>query len=322
MPILNEDLLGKIDEAKGKIDERKLDLFVDSLFQNLVEESIVNASIQDADNASRKDEVVKNFRKAWKWGWEHYHGQFALDLLTDIAGRVEPGQKALGREYADYRQTSASLKGWDYSPPADGARIQEHLDRLLSTLKTESLHPVEEAIFLYFHLTRIQSFDNGNKRTASIVMNLTLFYNGFPPAFINPREKNVYSALLKPALTEFMELGAEGDVLKGFTSPGYRMRGFYELFGNKVLAHLQSAEDHLKYLPRYTVEFQTSDPGTMYTAKSKLRGWFDARKAPHLQTLKAHERTLEVVGQIPYEVIDSLLSPIRRLKYSITTRTN
>jgi len=301
MSIVDEYLLKEIDEAKERIDESRLDTFVNAMCHNNIRQANLQAPIQDGDNASRRDEVIANFNRAWEYGVNNYNG-FGLILLSEIVGKVEPALKSPMKDYAEFRQNKASLKGLDYLPPIDEQRIRAHLEKMLVALKTEDFHPVEEAVFLNFHLTRIQPFANGNKRTASIITNLTLNHNSFPVIYVRPEEKVIYTSLLDAATRSFGE--QQNDA---YLNPNYQQRGFLEFMGNKVLRQLQCAEDELAQLCRYHIDMDIKSPGVAYAVKQRVDSWFRRRDKPYQLTLSPKAGTLDVVGAIPYEVLDEIV---------------
>lgn len=324
MGILNKEFLKFVDEAKSRLDDRKLDLLVQQMFSNLNQESIIYSSIQDADNAQRKEEVVHNFREAWELGKKIYTGEFTMVLLTEIAGRVEPCLREPRQDYASLRIGATSLPGISYYPPSDNARIRQDLERMFKVLEQEDLHPVEEAVFLYFHLVRIQPFDNGNKRTASAVMNLTLAHNGLPTIYVTPHERSTYATLLKAAIDGFRGQRAiiETDLENGvgsYTHPDYQQEGFYAYLGKKVLDGLVMAEDKLKRLNKYDVSVSAKSPGALYTVKRRISSWFNRREAVYQVQLDKKRGNLKVVGNISYEVLDTIIRKGNGIKYSIST---
>lgn len=317
MHVLDPDLLKRIDSAKEELDQSKLEIFVQSLVDNVVKETLELAPIQDADNEGRKDEVIANYRAAWEYAITEDR-EFNLLFLTEVGGRVEPAFREMLRTFAKYRQQIVQLRGIDYCPPVDEARVREHLERVLKVLKNEDLHPVEEGMYLNFHLTRIQPFENGNKRTASVVMNTLLYQNGFPTVFVRPTERRTYATLLKNALQGFKEVEAsQSDT--AYRNLDFQQQGYMDFLGNKVLTALLAAQDQLKCVPHFTIHFSTSNPGTMYTAKKKIGAWFRAHGLISQEQLRPKERRMEVMGKIPYETLHSLLGPIRNLEYKIVS---
>jgi len=320
--IVDESLLGKIDEARETLDEERIEQFIGSMFNNLREECIIQAAIQDGDNERRRKEVISNFKRAWIYGLSKYEGEFNLDLLTGIAGRIEPSLRKRGFRDAEIRTTSARMVGMDYSPPIDEERIRGDLEKILKTVKEEDLHPVEEAVFLYFHLVRTQAFENGNKRTSTALMNLILNYYDLPTICIAPEEKTTYTSLLRSAIDGFREQGATEEEMKQYSEPDFRQRGIYEFLAKKVLDRLVLAKDVLKGLPYYSVNIVgNKHPGKIYGVKRMVSSWFDRQQKVHQVRLNKKEQTLEIIGEIPQKVLDKVLSNTG-LKYELKINDN
>jgi Fic family protein len=324
MALLEESLILDIEDARERIDEQRLENFVDQMLACNKKDAILHASIQDKDNEARKEEVIDNFGKAWEFGKQQYAGEFTLLLLTDLAARVEPELKN-AQGYADLRKGSTTVKnvgscpGSAHVPPADEQRIRTSLDRMMSALNEMPMHPVEAAAYLYFHLVRIQPFDNSNKRTANLVMNLTLLYHGFPAISVLPRERFVFSSLLQGAITEFKSQGGNGNVDVPYRFPGEQQKAFFDYFAHKVLANLNAAEDKLKQVCRYEVDISCKNPGVLYAVKQKVSSWFVGCNRMSSVRLDARERKLYVTGDIKYEELSGLLNPFQKMKYKIST---
>jgi hypothetical protein len=318
MMILEEELLEKIKKAKKALCEERLCVFIKQMFRNHIDKAIVNASIQDADNRERRDEVIENFRNAWSYGEREYNGDFDLIFLSEVAGRVEPNLRSMGQSYARLRSQSATLKGISYRPPADEARVSAHLGRVIGSLEERRFHPVEEAIFLYFHLARIQPFENGNKRTASIIQNLTLNRNKFPAVSISPHERHTYLSLLGAACNGFQQAGSVGADLEPYLEPDFQQRGLYDFLANKVLDNLLTAHDHLKKFPRYKVKVSARDPHDLFSAKGKVESWFRFQNTPHVIRVSRRDHELTVIGPISYTSLDKALSRGNGLNYEIS----
>tara|TARA_Y100000310_G_scaffold343387_1_gene450778 strand:- start:3218 stop:4180 length:963 start_codon:yes stop_codon:yes gene_type:complete len=319
MTILSPTLLEKIEDAKSNLDERKLDNFVDDMFNNLVKEAIIFAPLQDEDNALRKDEVIKTFGIAWRYGIKEYHGDLDLLILGEIAGRLEPSQQIGKNKYAELRKGMTAIPGIGYVPPVDSARIQRDLDRLFSVIEGECLHPVEEAVLLYTHLVRIQPFEHANKRTANIVMNLILNHHAFPVIHIQPEEAVTYSALLVSFLHGFKEGGSDGNYSQPYLNPNFQQRGFYDFLGKKVLNELLIAHDYLNGLNCYEIKCQSKEVGCVYNASSKIKGWFKKQKLPHHVTFDRRKHIMTVVGDINYDTLSCILEKSSHIKYDIRT---
>lgn len=61
------------------------------------------------------------------------------------------------------------------------------------------MHPIEFASLAHFQLTWIHPFQDGNGRTARMLMNLILTSNGYPPALIKVEDRTQYYYVLRLA---------------------------------------------------------------------------------------------------------------------------
>jgi hypothetical protein len=319
MHILDEKLLNEIELYKSRIDRKKLDDFVREVFKCIAKETVLNVPIQDKDNAQRQDEVVRNFQIAWDYSTRNFAEPVEFDYLSDVAGRVEPSLCLAGRQYADFRNGLATCYS-AYLPPVDETRVREHLDRTLKVLSQSDWHPVEKAVFLNFHLARIQPFQNGNKRVANIVMNSMLKVNDFFPIFIKPEQKPRFDGYIEGALLDFKESGAKSeDALQPYSFPGFGQRQFYDFLARTELSELKCAEDKMAHLLQYDVHFSDADPGQLYSAKHKLQSWLKAHQMLSQVRLDVHGRNMSVTGDIPQRSIESVLNSVPRIgKYELS----
>ncbi|MBP2660399.1 MAG: ibpA, partial [Firmicutes bacterium] len=67
--------------------------------------------------------------------------------------------------------------------------------------KGEKLHPVEYAAFLHKDFIFIHPFEDGNGRTARLIMNHALLSRGYPPVIIPVAFKHEYNQALENSRT-------------------------------------------------------------------------------------------------------------------------
>ena len=307
--ILDKALLDKIDYLSQRLDERKLDILVGLAMDNLVQEAAMYAPIQDVDNELRKDEVTKAYAEAWDFARSSYHGQFNFLFLGEVAGRVSPDLTKDNQKYLEWRKGSVNLRGISYKPPIDESRIINQLERLEQVIKDQPLHHAEEALLLNFHLTRIQPFDNGNKRTSSIMMNLMLRYNNLPPIYITPSERFTYISLLQSALEGFQERSCQvTDPLEAFYIPDYQQRGYYDYLGQKIINNLVLAEDKLKQYPLFEIDLTAKEVGVYFKVKKEIDGHLRHNGKPHQVRLFRNEKNrIQIVGEVSLQSLEQIL---------------
>lgn len=323
MVILNQRLLYEIENLKEKIDKRKLKTLVDKVFRDRSDETILNASIQDGDNAQRKDEVMVNFRLAWDYAMTLDCSEFNVRMLENVAGRVEPCLKQPGREYAGIRKGEGTiLSGINYMPPVDEFRIRTHLERMADALKIRDFHPVEEAIFLYLNLARLQPFSNGNKRTANIIMNTLLLKEGFAPISVPASQSGVFDGYFEGAVHGFRVDGSDSDdVSKPYLQPGKEQLTFYDYFGRIERSNLAQLEDYIKGIPLSVLTFKCREPSPLYTLKKKIGCWCVHNNLPFQISLNAKAGTMEIVGDVPAPIIDRLVNETNHIQsYRVSSK--
>ncbi len=315
MAILKKELLQEIDSAKRKLDSSKIENATMRMFKDLEDQTIKNISFQDKDNCERQKEVIANFREAWLYGQTQKVKNLDLITLTEISGRVEPSLRATRQSYADFRKEMAQMKG-ENVPPIDETRIRAHLERTMEAEKNMKLHPVERAIFDYFHLVRIQSFSNGNKRTAGIYMNTILRNEGFLPISIADRESSDYKNYLFGAIEGFKNRSADSrDDLYSYQNPDKFQLQFYDFLGRKELAALRGAENKLAGITVYNIKADYEHPGAGIGLKHKLTNYFRARQLPFQIKIDRLGKNVKLVGEMPFRTLDNIVKNYPGIKH-------
>lgn len=311
MGILNKDLLERVDDLKTRIDSSKLETFAESIFERVSRQVLAHAPIQDADNQRRGIEVVNNFQVAWDYASRNYPGSFNLPYLQEIAGRVEPNLRSPLKTYADFRKDSVRLLGYDFIPPTDESKIRDDLEKVIRSIERTGLHPLEEALFLYLNLARIQPFQNGNKRVSNIVMNVGLLREGFSPIPIPTNEEDLFKQYFEGALYGFQEDNQKAgyNSLRSYLDPGIEQRQFYSYLAEREERALSRVVDRLKGLNQYMITFEAKSPNSAYLLKKQISGWFhrDKETRPFKGTIDVKKGTLELVGEIPLITLKKIL---------------
>ncbi len=88
------------------------------------------------------------------------HTILADELIDDI-------------DLGSVRKRGVLIKGSNYTPLADFITLESELDRLISIYKTIQ-NPFDKALYLHNNLAYLQYFIDVNKRTARVVLNLSL----------------------------------------------------------------------------------------------------------------------------------------------------
>jgi hypothetical protein len=292
------------------------------MHEDLEEQVIQNAGVHsDIESQERRVSIVQNFRNAWEFSLKNYSGEIELPYLQDVVGKLEPelcGPKMGHSQFRDRSVLPMKLGGVSFTAPADRARVLEHLRRLREVLDKNSFHPVEEAALTNLHLVRIQPFEAANKRLANIVMNTILHTNGYFPLSLIGSNREAYLNYLGGAIKGFQNLSSvASDPLEAHTSIDISQSQFYEYLAQRELSELRFAEDRLKGLHNYKVYLDVKDKGSLFAAKKRISAWFYRQKSPSQNRLDTSRRQLEVIGDIPYSVLNEILGSMNGLKYKI-----
>lgn len=85
------------------------------------------------------------------------------------------------------------------TPEETPAKMYDLLNWLNQKVKEENVNPIFVAAEFHYRFIRIHPFDDGNGRTARILMNFILMQFGFPPVIIKTEDKAHYFAALQMA---------------------------------------------------------------------------------------------------------------------------
>lgn len=85
------------------------------------------------------------------------------------------------------------------TPEETPAKMFDLLNWYNQKIKEENINPILVAAEFHYRFIRIHPFDDGNGRTARILMNFILMQFGFPPVIIKTEDKSNYFAALQMA---------------------------------------------------------------------------------------------------------------------------
>jgi Fic family protein len=108
--------------------------------------------------------------------------------IRQIHGLVCKGERGVGA----YRIVKEMAAGSNYRYP-DAIMVPELMQGFGDWLNSNpALHPVEIATEIHYRLVTIHPFQDGNGRTARLLMNLSLLRAGYPIAVIKTEDRSVY----------------------------------------------------------------------------------------------------------------------------------
>ena len=91
------------------------------------------------------------------------------------------------------------------SPEETAAKMHDLISWYRAEEKKEDMNAVSLAALFHYKFVRIHPFDDGNGRTARLLMNFILMKAGFPPVVIKTEDKEAYLTALQMADSGMME---------------------------------------------------------------------------------------------------------------------
>lgn len=140
----------------------------------------------------------------------------AFDYVWDLAKKTDITEEDIkelhkicfqpkdGAAAGQYRQVEVLITGSQYNDKLPRhqevpTQMQELIKRLPE--KREKLHPVDYAATLHRDFIFIHPFEDGNGRTARLIMNHALLSKGYPPVIIPVTFKHEYTQALENSRT-------------------------------------------------------------------------------------------------------------------------
>ena len=120
------------------------------------------------------------------------------------------------------RQRAVTIRGTNYLPLFDSIVLEQEMDRVFEVYKTIE-NPYDKALYLHNNLAYLQYFIDVNKRTARLMMNVSLKFEG--KMILVPQEKYISTYV--------------GSILE------YYEQGTYELSKEFMLKSYQSVADFM-----------------------------------------------------------------------------
>ena len=141
--------------------------------------------------------AVNDLKNAWRWIFNNPDSEIGVDTLCQlnrIAGKFTVINAGSVRDMYDEPIRVPLFEGKDYYPPLPPSK--EKIDSIIKeTINEKSL---DNAINLFCVICKMQIFNDGNKRTATLITNMFMIQNGLG-IFSIPVDKKLefYNALTK-----------------------------------------------------------------------------------------------------------------------------
>lgn len=133
-------------------------------------------------------EAVVDLKHAWQWCFTNHQAQISLDTLQTInriAGKMTVINAGSLRDQCDAPVYVTLRYGERYAPPL--SQVDAISQDLVSLLASEDA--LDNALELFCYVAKGQFFNDGNKRTATVVTNLYMIQNGLGIFSIPPEKK-------------------------------------------------------------------------------------------------------------------------------------
>ncbi len=145
--------------------------------------------------------MLINLQKAFSFMIRHDLdiNKFSLREIHQILSDelVEDSEKGV------VRQIGVTIRGTDYLPLSDALLLDQEMDRLFEIYHTIE-NPYDKALYLHNNLAYLQYFIDVNKRTARLMMNISLKANG--KMILIPKDE--YIPVYVESILEYYEEGS------------------------------------------------------------------------------------------------------------------
>ena len=176
----------------------------------LIETKMILADeVVPAETTLRELDEVRGHADAWQFVKDcvREHIPLSEDVIKDIHERVLPARGAGGI----YRSVPVYIRGAQHVPP-NPRKVWDAMKNFAYRMDHDTFaSPIEKAAWIHAEFVKIHPFQDGNGRTARLIMNYHLLANDFPPTSIKLKNKEEYfSALeeyaMQDPLTSFSSL--------------------------------------------------------------------------------------------------------------------
>ena len=156
---------------------------------------ILTDKIVPAETTLRELDEVRGHAEAWQFVKECVKNKVELteNIVRDIHEKVMPFQGIGGR----YRTVSVYIRGSQHIPPAP-QYVWNEMKNLIYRRENDTFSDaIEEAARFHAEFVKIHPFQDGNGRTARLLMNYLLLANNYPPSSIKLKNRKEYFQALE-----------------------------------------------------------------------------------------------------------------------------
>ena len=156
---------------------------------------ILTDRITPAEISLKELDEVRSHASAWEFVKECVKKGMPIseNIIRDIHEHVVPVRGVSGM----YRNIPVYIRGARHVPP-NPMKVRAEMENYAYHMDNRAFPDViEKAAWLHAELVRIHPFQDGNGRTARLVMNYHLMANGYPPTTIKVNNRERYFAALE-----------------------------------------------------------------------------------------------------------------------------
>lgn len=147
--------------------------------------------VYEARNHDRALRMIESWSET-----REFHAPITERDVLDVHAQVLADIDA--RNAGSFRTDRVLIKGTRYIPPG-AHRFDELIPALLALANRAGVHPVLQAAELHYNIVAVHPFNDGNGRTARLMMNYHLLRRGWPHAIIEVGDRAEYLAALEDA---------------------------------------------------------------------------------------------------------------------------
>ena len=156
---------------------------------------ILTDRIVPAETSLKELDEVRDHASAWQFVKENVRKGMPLseNLIKDVHERVVPAAGIGGI----YRSIPVYIRGAQHVPPHPH-KVWDAMKNFTYRMEHDEFSaPIEKAAWIHAEFVKIHPFQDGNGRTARLIMNYFLLAHGFPPTSIKHKNRQEYFAALE-----------------------------------------------------------------------------------------------------------------------------
>lgn len=170
---------------------------------------ILSDAIVPVETTLRELDEVRGHADAWQFVKDCVKGNVPLseNIIKDIHERVIPARGTGGI----YRDVPVYIRGAQHVPP-NPRKVWDAMKNFAYRMEHDTFaSTIEKAAWIHAEFVKIHPFQDGNGRTARLMMNYHLLANDFPPTSIKLKNREKYFSVLEEyalqdSLTSFSSL--------------------------------------------------------------------------------------------------------------------